>query len=335
LEITDWSLPTVHAVSTAARILRQRQARHGGGHDGDLTALQPTFSRQFGRDHVWSISRLETYRSCRFYFFISHVLGVEPRRDPVEGLNARQLGSLYHRLFEAVYRPPLPPPGAGEPAVHAHVMSRAKPILDDAPRDEGFRVTAWWAQTREEIVANVTRSVIALADPALAAGFSPWLFEMWFSEDDLLRIDHRDDGDDDGIQLRGIIDRVDRNEAGEVRVIDYKLAGPASFREQDLIAGRTLQLPLYALAVETALQLGPVADGFYWHFQQGEPSKLTLKTFGGGPRAAMDTASAHAWSAVRGARAGEFRPAPPPAGCPDHCPAAAFCYHYHPRRTAG
>jgi hypothetical protein len=323
---------TTHSISAATRILRQRQTRQGGRHDGDLMDLRPAFGAHFGRDHVWSISRLETYRSCRFFFFISHVLGIEPRRDPVEGINARQLGSVYHRIFEAVYRPPLPPSGAGEQAMFAHVMDRATPILDAAPRDEGFRVTAWWAQTREEIIANVTRSVIVLADPALAAGFFPWRFELWFDEDTLLTIN---DGDEDGIQLRGIIDRIDRNEAGQLRVIDYKLAGPSSFREQDLAAGRTLQLPLYALAVETALRLGPVADGFYWHFQQGERSKFTLNAFSGGPRAAMDTAFAHAWSAVRSAREGDFRPTPPSAGCPDHCPAAAFCYHYHPRRTAG
>ena len=34
--------------------------------------------------------------------------------------------------------------------------------------------------------------------------------------------------------------------------------------------GRKLQLPLYALAAQETLRLGVVADGFYWHFVQGE-----------------------------------------------------------------
>lgn len=91
---------------------------------------------------------------------------------------------------------------------------------------------------------------------------------------------------------------------------------------------KKLQLPLYALAAEQALGLGAVADGFYWHIQHAEASKFTLAGFEGGPAGAIQVAVAHAWAAVRGARAGQFAPQPPAEGCPSYCPAVAFCWHY-------
>ncbi len=42
-------------------------------------------------------------------------------------------------------------------------------------------------------------------------------------------------------------------------------------------------------------------------------------------------ATAQAWTAVRGARAGDFAPQPPADGCPPYCPAAAFCRHCEPK----
>jgi hypothetical protein len=116
-----------------------------------------------------------------------------------------------------------------------------------------------------------------------------------------------------------------------LRIIDYKTAGPGSFTNRSVVEGKKLQLPLYALAAEQALKLGQVVDGFYWHVQQAEASSFSLSGFDGGPAAAIETALAHAWSAVRGAREGRFTPRPPDGGCPDYCPAAGFCWRYRPR----
>ena len=136
---------------------------------------------------------------------------------------------------------------------------------------------------------------------------------------------------DDAFRLHGFIDRVDRAPNGDLRVIDYKTAGPAAFTVKAVVEGKKLQLPLYALAVEQGLGLGQVVDGFYFHVQQAETSKFTLSGFEGGPEAAIEAARTHAWTAVRGARAGQFVPQPPDGGCPDYCPAAGFCWRYRPR----
>lgn len=317
-------------VADAAEVLQIRAGpRASASHfDGDLTLLADAFAARFAREHPWSTSRLEAYRGCPFAFFVGHVLGLEPRTEPVEGLDARQLGNIYHHIFERLYRTAAEPPcvSAGLGALLAALPAVAAAVLDDAPRAEGFRATAWWVQTRVEIEANVRRSVEALA--GLPGGFVPAAQEAAFFEDRSLKVT---DGDD-AFRLHGFIDRVDRAPDGGLRIIDYKTGGPAAFTVKAVAEGKKLQLPLYALAAERALKLGAVADGFYWHAQQAEASKFTLAGFEGGPDGAIQAALAHAWTAVRGARAGQFAPHPPAEGCPDYCPAAGFCWHYRPQR---
>jgi ATP-dependent helicase/nuclease subunit B len=325
------------ALAQAARILRRRSAPAsvdaGSGKDaafdGDLTPWSWGFARRFGPACVWSASRIETYRGCPFHFFVDHVLKLEPRRPPLEGLDARQVGNLYHHILEALYQAVDDPTDV--PSLEAALPAVAGPILDAAPRREGFRPTAWWEQTRAEILANVRRSVAMLHDQR--QGFAPYAYEAAFGlagEPVLVIGDDEGDGRDH-VRLRGYIDRVDRAEDGRVCVIDYKTAGKSAFTRRAVVEGKKVQLPLYALAAQEALGLGPVVDGFYWHVRQAERSSLRLARFEGGPDAAMEVAAGHTWEAVRGARAGRFVPKPPDGGCPDYCPAVAFCWRYTPR----
>jgi putative RecB family exonuclease len=136
-------------------------------------------------------------------------------------------------------------------------------------------------------------------------------------------------GDGDRFQLRGLIDRVDRNPDGQLRIIDYKTAGPSSYRDSALHAGEKIQLPLYALAARDALGFGVPVSGFYWHVRHAEPSPFRLESFG--VEEAVQTAVAHAWDAVRSARGGSFPPRPPKGGCPPYCPAVSFCWQYERR----
>jgi hypothetical protein len=195
-------------------------------------------------------------------------------------------------------------------------------ILDEAPQRVGFRETAWWKQTREEIAHNVRRSVMALAE--LAGNFVPVRFEIRFFGANSLTV--RESGD--MFRLSGVIDRVDQDSEGRLRIIDYKTAGPYSYTKKTLENGEKLQLPLYALAARDALELGEPVDGIYWHIRHAVPSDISLGGYG--TNEAIDVALGFAWQSVRGARQGYFVPEPPPNGCPDFCPAIAFCWRYRP-----
>jgi RecB family exonuclease len=140
----------------------------------------------------------------------------------------------------------------------------------------------------------------------------------------------------DALRLRGFIDRVDLAPDGRARIIDYKTGGPWGFTASAFKEGKKLQLALYARAAQS-LGLGEVADGYYWHVRHSawhlehanSSSWFSLARVG--PQAAIDTALAHSWQAVRAVRAGQFVPKAPEDGCPEYCPAAGFCWHYEPR----
>ncbi len=313
------------AVDAAAQLFAQREAGPPAGvAEGDLGALAERLARRFGPQHTWSASRLESYRRCPYAFFIGSVLGLEPREEPVEGLDARQLGTIYHRIFEEVYREagiPAEPQRLREllPAVTARV-------LDEAPEREGFRQTAWWEQTRQEIAETARRSLDKLID--IQGDYVPCRFEaaFGFGGEPPLVVGRGDDA----FRLHGFIDRVDRAPDGRLRVIDYKTSSPGEFTARAVAEGKKLQLPLYAQAAQDALGLGEVAEGFYWHVRHAERSSFTLGGYTGGAAAALDAALESARQAVQGIRAGRFAPEPPEGGCPSYCPAAGFCWRYAP-----
>jgi ATP-dependent helicase/DNAse subunit B len=313
------------ALNAAADLFR---LRWGGAtdspFDGDLSGLASVFAQCFGLEHTWSASRLEAYRTCPFFFFVGSVLSLEPRLEPVEGPDARQLGTTYHRIFEEIHQAPeVDDPSDLEQLLAALPVVAAR-VLDEAAQREGFRETAWWAQTCAEIVKNVERSLRALAD--LAGEFVPLVHEARFFEPQSLTVTEGEDC----FRLHGLIDRVDQAPDGRVRVVDYKTSGPYSFTKKAFAEGKKLQLPLYALAARDALGLGEPVEGFYWHIRHAEPSGFTMSGFEGGPEAAIKNAVEKAWEAIRGARGGHFVPHPPPDGCPSYCPAAAFCWQYRP-----
>ncbi|MGB3717497.1 MAG: PD-(D/E)XK nuclease family protein [Candidatus Promineifilaceae bacterium] len=290
--------------------------------NGDLTSQAMSFAQKFDANHHWSPSRLESYHSCPYSFYVGRVLKLERREEPAEGLDVAQLGTIYHQILQRLYQALESSERTDPEKLLALLPAIAGRVLDDAPRTQGFRETAWWYQTREAITRNVERSIRAMAE--LQGEFVPVHFELRFSRANPLTVR---DGNDQFL-LNGVIDRLDRDPQGRFRIIDYKTAGPYKYTKQSLEKGDKIQLSLYALAARDALDLGEPVDGFYWHVKHAKPSPLTLRSYG--PSQAIDKALFHAWASVHGARGGYFVPRPPPDGCPDYCPAAAFCWSFHP-----
>jgi ATP-dependent helicase/DNAse subunit B len=326
--VQDWARRAepvrMAALDAAVRLFQARRDGAASSFDGDLSHIAGDFAQRFGPEHRWSGSRLEAYRTCPFSFFIGSALRLEPKAEPSEGLDARQLGSIYHRILERVYLSVADPGDLAQ--LLAALPEAAGVVLDEAPQREGFRETAWWAQTRAEIVEVVRSSLQALGE--IQGEFIPYQYEVPFGLEGRPPLSVSDGPD--RFLLRGYIDRVDRTPDGRLRIIDYKTGGPSAYGKNALTEGKKLQLPLYALAARDALGLGEPAEGFYWHIGRAEPSGLSLRNFEGGPEGAMHVAAEKAWEAVRGARAGHFAPRAPEGGCPSYCPAAGFCWHFTP-----
>jgi hypothetical protein len=81
-----------HDVPPKAEIWRSREQGAGSVFDGSLPELSGQLAQDFGPDHIWSASRLETYQRCRYFFYAQNVLNLEARPEPAEGLDVTQLG---------------------------------------------------------------------------------------------------------------------------------------------------------------------------------------------------------------------------------------------------
>ena len=318
------------------QIIQQRTSPldpDSSSYDGNLQNRTETIAGRYAADHIWSASRLETYQTCPFNYFIGYLLGLEKPELPEEGLDSRQLGNIYHHILENLYR------RIGEDYtvddLLTHLPDAAGSEFKDAPEKEGFRETAWWEHTQQEIIENLRLTLVRLEE--IEPGFRFYGAEKRFGitpgEEEPLSIEVQGQG---GYLLHGFIDRVDRNEQGEIRIVDYKTSGKSGFDNRAVWEGKKLQLPLYALAAQEGLKLGQVKEGFYFHLLAGEPSSFKMSSFQDrsvkGPEAAMTRAAERGWQAVTSIKEGLFTPRPPDQGCPEYCPAVDFCWHYQPRR---
>jgi ATP-dependent helicase/nuclease subunit B len=297
-------------IKNGIEALRARMSPKAEGmYEGELFDL----SERFNADLGWSASRLESYGTCPFEFFVAHALELEPREEGEEGFDVRMLGSMLHKILEEHYG-------------GADLHEAAGRVFAGAPAEYGFRPTALWTQQQAELTRTLEKTVEAL-DKA-SKGHAPHTMEARFGMGNPSLVLRTSAGD---VRLHGYIDRLDVAENGTLRVIDYK-AGSAAISATHLKEGRRLQLPIYALAARDALGLGEVSSGFYWHIQKAEASFLKLEKFEGGVDAAFATAVAHIGKYVAGIRAGHFEPKPPEEGCPSYCPAVNFCWRYKSKR---
>jgi ATP-dependent helicase/nuclease subunit B len=306
-------------------LVARRSKQPGGIYEGDAESLRPILAEKYGPGHTWSASRLETYATCPHQFYVQNVLNLEPKETPELGLDAAQVGTLLHAILEKVYQ------GADITtdleSLLAILEDCAASVFADAPRMLGFRPSPLWAVEQAQLIEMLRKTIEAL--DAESQGWTPIRFEAKFGIHNTPTLVLDVDGE--AVRLHGVIDRVDQRYDGLIRVIDYKTGG-SYLSKNDLISGRRLQLPIYALAAQEALGLGTVAEGFYWQIRDAKASSLKLSKFITdalkGPGGAYMIALDHIHNNLKGIRAGQFPPIPPKGGCPSYCPAVQWCWRY-------
>jgi ATP-dependent helicase/DNAse subunit B len=329
--------------------------RHSGAlADADLIAL---VARWLGPDHIWSASQFNEYGACPFRFFARRVLRLEEQREPEEGLDAMQFGSVNHAILERAYRR-IADEGL---SIAPENRTRALRLLNDtadevfvnAPEVYGFRASPLW---RQEQVDTRTRL--------------RWLVERDFGDDTPLRLQPRQsprahpvaawigdsdrqpywqeaafglgdappleiDGPAGPVRARGVIDRLDR--AGDhLVVIDYK-TGSATRSVQDMAEGHDFQMMLYLLAAREWTRADPalrVAGGLFWHIRNRAVSGEVLAD-----DPAVDEARARLHENILAARRGWFTVQPGRVAggqCASQCEFSALCRfnRAHPRKPA-
>lgn len=265
----------------AQRILRQRQSYQPAGRfEGvfESSSLKNELLVRHGNQFIWSASRLNRYSTCPFSFFAEYILKLEPYQDPEEGLDAMQRGSLLHAILEHLYTQlavtATAPTNSNLEAILQQLDQSCAALFPVAPQNHAFRPGALWDYEQEEL-RRLLRVLVSWDCEQNSADikYSPYLQEARFG------IGHNGPpalkiaGNNMHFLLCGVIDRLDRDPDGNVRVIDYK-SGSVTYSKPDLEKGLALQTALYALAAEEywAGEHARVAESHYWHIPNRKSS---------------------------------------------------------------
>ena len=304
-------------------MVRRRSWLPLDNHEGILAApdLLADLDRRYGPDKTWSASRLGRYATCPYLFFAEAVLGLEALPDPEAGLDPMQLGSLYHAILEQLYirlaREGLAPSPSTRDAVLEHLEAACRMVFPSAPARYGFRPGDLWEYEQREF-ARVLRAFVAWECDEGAAGWQPhrqeWRFGFPGCGQPRLRVG-------EAFYLHGVVDRLDRDAQGRLRVIDYK-SGSTTYAKRDIEEGLALQTALYALAARAMAGSAGVAEGLYLHITARKASgRLRFPTDEGTLEAAVDAARAF----VAQVRSGRFPGAPARGACPPSCDMVSLC----------
>ncbi len=327
-------------VRVGADIERTRHDRSPfGNYDGVLAARDAVsgLAREFDASHVFSVQQIETYKACPFRFLVERVLGVEAADVPVAEFDAAVRGAILHGVLQAF---------------HEEYRGFAVPDIDEAKASEAMRAhvdsvfgkKAWRSATaprgveaieRERILAALER-YLRIERERGESEWKPLHFEVGFgktpgaAQDPLTRPDSYALLTPAGpVLFAGRIDRIDLRDAG-ARIIDYKSG--AIPQPKEMTGGTSLQLAVYALAVEEFLMPGtPCHEA--WFVQIGRSKRAEAlgraKKTDEWPDRQVLTRTVVA-ECVAGIRAGRFPPTPIDTGC-RYCAAGRACRYERSR----
>ncbi|HEU4701519.1 MAG TPA: PD-(D/E)XK nuclease family protein, partial [Conexibacter sp.] len=214
-----------------------------------LASLGPGAQAALRQREVLSAGGLEAYARCPVRWLVERELAPE-RFEPDPEAIAR--GSCVHRVLERVLGQ-LDWPLALDGLAAAEALVR-EVVAEEAARLVLGRGSAAQAAAAHEIAADVMR--LLRHEAHSGGGFAPAELELAFGFADGLGPLVLGDG---ALQLRGVIDRVDLDQAGRALVRDYKsgrkgVGWPvARWRAED-----QLQVALYMVAVRELLRREPV-----------------------------------------------------------------------------
>ncbi len=208
-----------------------------------------------------SASRLERWVACPFAFFSEYILGVrtEEEPDPSLLLTALVRGNIIHRSLELLVAEGLRShtlPGPGEAWTDADHQRLVHLMDEECERAEARGEAAhplFWPVIRSRMAAEL-RGFLHLDSSARAAQkATPVAAEYRFGGPTALQLPLPDGR---VLRFRGAIDRIDRQEDGNLVVLDVKSGKPDLYRsigdDSPFPGGTRLQLPIYGLAASAA-----------------------------------------------------------------------------------
>ncbi len=262
--------------------LRMQLARDSNqltAYDGNLSGLELPDIDQY----LLSASRLETWATCGFRYFLAYVLDLAERDDPesVEQISAQDRGSLIHQVLELfmgealeLRNPTVPSP---DRAWTEEDRTRLHQIATQVFREYEARGrtgrTVHWEVKKKDILGILDSFLVTDNEFRSTRGATPVRVELPFGlqEAEPLVIDLPNGR---SLRFRGLADRVDVTVDGRAIVSDYKTGKADKYKQLNsdpVQEGRTLQLGLYGEVARRETGAQNVSSA-YW-LLEADPNK--------------------------------------------------------------
>lgn len=210
---------------------------------------EDTATRLFGEDLYFSASQAETYSKCPFMYFCRYGIGAKPRT--AARLDASQSGTVVHHVLEIILKKykgkdflSLSDEKMQEEiriALEEYMNDRMGGSEDKTPR---------FNYIYKRMLKVLNDILDRLRSEFSGSDFEPCDFELSIKKDGDVK-PFTVKLEKGSVQVRGIIDRVDKMDLDGkrfIRVVDYKTGGK-TFELSDVLEGLNMQMLLYLISV--------------------------------------------------------------------------------------
>ena len=224
--------------------------------------------RIFSDEVFSSVSRLQTFKSCPFMYFLKYVLKFDEKE--VFSLNAADVGTFVHMVFEKICRRIEEDKADFAKADDEYIKSQIAYYIDSEV--EKIKNSVPEAENKSTfIIKRLAEAVFSCFDilkfHIISSSFIPLGYEIAFGADGKTSFDIQTDGGKT-VHLNGIIDRADKFESENgafVRIIDYK-TGSKTFSLSNMFYGLDIQLMVYLTALSESDERYKKAGALYFKF---------------------------------------------------------------------
>lgn len=232
-------------------------------YDGKVNFDISKYKRQINGIPKFSASQLEKIAKCPYSYFLSYVLDIKkPEEFEYElevWLDSVSRGSLLHKIYERLYielktlgeKPSsLKHKGIMELIAQEEIENWKKILPPPSDRVYNYEKDNLMKDCQYFITIEEKRN----------DGFSPEYFEKSFGNEAFKELALKLKSGK-SINVGGYIDRVDKRNNNEYRILDYKTGGTFGYGHADYFnQGKHIQHALYAVALEQELQESGVSD---------------------------------------------------------------------------
>ena len=288
-------------------------------------------------DRIYSISYLESYASCPYSFMLKNIFSLKEDRFEFEEFTNLDRGSINHLVLQDFYSENIE-------AVESHIRGRSK--VDDSSikdylltryqaRMKALGLDVWDIKYRLKAEVNCQKLFEFIEfDFHRLSNYKdkmlPVDLECSFGEKESFTLDTGERK----LQFRGRIDRIDKFiDRDSYLIIDYKNSNFGLSTIEEIVAGVSLQLPVYILSQETR----DIVGGVYGILtskkmeiamvDKDEKSIVGRSRKGVYPREdirkIVEGSKVYIDQYVRGIEKGDFRVEP--KACSEYCPYKNIC----------